>query len=199
MVMGTNMIYTMNSDGGGVSYVTFDPTQIGPNTTLTNGNLTLTSTASGSSCPSTLARSSGKYCLKITVDNYHTPDGISLGFSEGNSWQLATVGFFPGVNNWGLLISDHGHGKAFNTTYTSGYGANAHTGMIIIPYVDFDAGTMGMIIDGTDYGIMFSFTPNTLLWFHAHMPNSSCTANYGATIFTGGPSGYWSWDHNQFF
>jgi hypothetical protein len=195
--------------GGGDPVYTWSTTDKNSYATLSNGNLTLTTTDSGEIYAASRAaagHSTGKRAFEMSI----TGSSSAFGY-YGAALLLATAG-------WDLTTQDMGSaeclqfydaGDAYHEL-TGDYVTGLRTwqsGDKIYAYVDYDAGKVWFAINATisgdpvaGTGAALTFTPGTMLYPVGAMSASgySFTANFGASDFAYDiPVGFSSWDGSQ--
>lgn len=118
-----------------VSVTTWNPADMGGSTSLSNGNLTATSTASANSIVrATNSRSSGKLYFEVRVDV--TGAGMGIGVVVATSSLSSPLG--SDAQSWGYFSS----GALQNNASIAAFGASYTTGNIIGVCVDFSTGRL---------------------------------------------------------
>jgi len=152
--------------GAGAS-PTFDPTDVGPNMVLSNGDLTATNTGQWfvwNTCYTTTSVSTGKYYFEVEVvhsNEGYSGDGlypgVAIGFTEGKPTSLQAPFGSAGMG-WGFHGGyDEGGTGMYNGTYTSvSYYAYAGTPGVLGMAIDLDTGEAWGSINGVwwDKGIL---------------------------------------------
>lgn len=158
------------------SYATWNPSDKGATTALSNGNLTTTQSGSNST-RATIGKSSGKWYWETTITS-----GVDATFGIGNI-SASTATYVGGdVNGYGFYQYN---GNKLNNG-SAAYGASSTAGDKIGMALDMDNGTLGFyknnVYQGTAYtGLSVTFYP---------MIGSAASAgvvdvtNFGATALT---------------
>lgn len=170
------------------TYATFNPSVLGGNLALSNGNLTLTKTGNGwasSALTIGLAAASGKHICELTMSGAITMPGVSQG-DEINT------GGFTGASG-GAVGYYSGDGNKYQGGSPSAYGA-PFTSIIIGMYIDMDAGTPTVEFfkdngngTGTSQGVItltgLNFTSLLYVIPGLYSNGATCTLNAGASAF----------------
>ena len=170
-----------------ITYATWNPSDKSANITLTNGNLTATTSGgAGNLVRSTIGVSSGKWYWEYNTFSM----GMLMGISDGATSVNTDPGFSAGSY---ASYSDNATTKLkFNNsssaTYGIVYGPTATLGIAL----DMGAGTITLYINNVSQGVMYSGLTGTI---YATVGQDtavfSATANFGATALTyTPPSGF---------
>ncbi len=164
-----------------ITYATLDPATAGSLTTLSNGNLTMTtSNATWMSAISTISKSSGKWYWEIHMDS-----NIVNGAMYCMADSTVNTNTFIGASNPAGRCIDSGS----NQYYGSGYGGgNFSTGDVIGMAWDADAGTVEIFKNGLDQGPMYTGTfygtqANVIFAGFSVQNGAQVTFDFGATPF----------------
>ena len=172
------------SSGGGITYATWNPSDKNAQWTLSGGNLTAQASSSGI-MRATIGASTGKKYFECTLS---ASPSITSGFGLAQSTRALSENnpdpFFDSNGSFSWLGSSPAYGTSLTSTSVVGI------------YCDLDAHTVGVIINGTDYGnAISSLSAGT--WYPCVGSFSSSvqfTTNFGATAWTyAPPSGYTGW------
>ena len=175
----------VSSSGSGITYTTWNPSDINANMVLSGGNLTISGNGGGGfqMGRSIKGESSGKWsCEFVPTVGGSLRVGIAL-ITESLSAQL-------GSGAGGYAYTDAGT-KANNGS-TSAYGTGWGTGDKVTMYFDMGAGTIGFKLNGTDQGTAFTGIPAGTYYVAISTGLSTYTfvANFGATALTYPVAGY---------
>jgi hypothetical protein len=176
------------------NYATMNPLRIGPDLTLSNGNLDITTGATSSKIvSSTIGMTTGKWYWEATL----TASGeILIGVEDGTAVLAQYAG--SNANTWAY---DSANGQIYNSGSGSVYGASLTTGDVLGIAVDADAKKIWFAKNGTwqnsgspTGGTNAAFTTLPALTFPVFSPynaGSGCSANFGQRPFAyTAPSGY---------
>lgn len=159
--------------------VTWNPTDKGASTNLSNGNLTATPIYQTSSVKSTLAQNKGKWFCEIKIDalNFNC---IGIGKPS-----LSMVSSITASTDFYYYYQD---GRKSNGGATSAYGTAMVVGSIIGILVDFDKGTLTFYNNGVNQGVAFSDIKKLgefciIASSGTLSGTGGVTANFGATQF----------------
>ena len=129
---------------GGVvtgNYATINPLSKAANATLSNGNLDVTNTVSGSAgCASTIGMSSGKWYCEVTVNAVGSETKIGICKENAIQSEAGSV-----ANSWAY----GNNGEKFNSNANVSYGNSFTTGDVIGIAFDADAGSLYFYKNGT--------------------------------------------------
>ena len=162
-----------------IAYTTWNPADIGSGLSLSNGNLTVTSSGVGLT-RTAISKSSGKWYWEVSADSVTT--NMVIGVADGS----ANVGDYTGSNpdGWGLY-GNHGvlHDGAL---IDSGAGFAAYVqGDIIGCALDMDAQTIQFYKNGAIEGTLITdLGTNMFPSVGAGDQGVQVTANFGATTFS---------------
>ncbi len=161
-------------------YATWNPSDKGTGITLSNGNLTVTSSASGT-VRSTIGKSSGKWYWEDNCDNVYCCSGAaSLSLSINSNLYGQSAGFAY-ISSSGECLTNSVTKATYATTVT-----NDKVGFAL----DMDAGTLSIYKNGVLLGTPFTGLTGTM--YAATNPisaNFKVTTNFGATAFAYPPPG----------
>jgi hypothetical protein len=176
------------------NYCTMNPLRIGPDLTLSNGNLDITTGATSSKIvSSTIGMTTGKWYWEATL----TASGeILIGVEDGTAVLAQYAG--SNANTWAY---DSANGQIYNNGSGSVYGASLTTGDVLGIAVDADAKKIWFAKNGTwqnsgspTGGTNAAFTTLPALTFPVFSPynaGSGCSANFGQRPFAyTAPSGF---------
>jgi len=176
------------------NYATMNPLRIGPDLTLSNGNLDITTGATSSKIvSSTIGMTTGKWYWEATL----TASGeILIGVEDGTAVLAQYAG--SNANTWAY---DSANGQIYNSGSGSVYGASLTTGDVLGIAVDADAKKIWFAKNGTwqnsgspTGGTNAAFTTLPALTFPVFSPynaGSGCSANFGQRPFAyTAPSGF---------
>jgi hypothetical protein len=197
--------------GGGGSTITLDPSRLGANTTLSNGNLTATIstlTTYSDAFGTGSGHSTGKYYFEVTLVSFTSGDASAIGIADTNFPSSAYIGTtHSGANaSVGLRISSGGvmmGSSSIATVYTLAQsdvmGVAVDLGSKLIWFrknasnwnnsgtADPATASGGIDISALAAG---SYTPALGL----EIASTSYTANFGATAYAhSAPSGFGNW------
>jgi hypothetical protein len=158
------------------NYCVLNPLQKSSNVTLSNANLTWSTSGASTKVLSTIGMSSGKYYCEFTMASGNGNYGIATaqtGISgtnylgnDANSWCYAIDG-----NKY-----TNGSGAAYGATYTSGD--------IIGVAFDADAGTLTYYKNGSSQGTAFTGLTNGPYFFAQGADPSAGSVNFGQRPFS---------------
>jgi hypothetical protein len=177
-------VYTIDE---GVS--TFDPSAIGSDVTLADGNLTVSKSNSAwtnANAYSDVLVTSGNVYAEFTINSSSAGNTIQLGIGTDNT--ILGTALYLQSTAW----SYHGGGGAYNNgTEISGYGETWGTGDIIGVRYNHSNGELEFYKNGVSQGIAYTLTAETDVYFAGAVfyLNEGFTTNFGATAFTYQPSG----------
>lgn len=158
-------------------YATWDPLNTASGWTLSNGNLTLTSTSGNFSSRATVGVSSGKWYAE------HVPTGNPAIFTGvigiGNSSESINAVLGASANSWGydstgLIIHSGG-----TTTYGGGYSSGQTIGMAL----DMDAGTLTLYVNNVSQGVAVTGLTG-IIYPMIGRSLHAVTSKFGASAFT---------------
>ena len=185
-VVDSPFSYGVDTGAGGEvvgNYCTLNPLAKGPNTTISNGNLEQSTSASGASLLGTFGMSSGKW--------YWEASNLASGNSGGYGIALSDISLadYPGSqsNAWSYFYD----GKKYNNGTGTSYGSTFASGDVIGVAFDADNGTLTFYKNGTSQGTAF-----TGLTSGPYLPalggsSSYSVANFGQRPFIySAPSGF---------
>jgi len=185
-VVDSPFSYGVDTGAGGEvvgNYCTLNPLAKGPNTTISNGNLEQSTSASGGSLLGTFGMSSGKW--------YWEASNLASGNSGGYGIALSDISLadYPGSqsNAWSYFYD----GKKYNNGTGTSYGSTFASGDVIGVAFDADNGTLTFYKNGTSQGTAF-----TGLTSGPYLPalggsSSYSVANFGQRPFIySAPSGF---------
>ena len=158
-------------------------------TTLTNGNLTATKTATANiNCTGTIAVQSGKYYWECAVTTQSSIGNIEIGIAKAtvgnNAWSLSNIVIWGDANP--------------NTAYRYGtnlgtFGASIAQGDLLGVALDMDGGTVSLYINGTLKNTISSVdttVPHVPFW-NSYANGDSGNLNFGQRPFSyTPPTGY---------
>ncbi len=165
----------------------WNPADAGAGITLSNGNLT--ASANGSNAVrSIFGASSGKWYWEVTFANdQYFYVGVATStrpISGGNQFLYAAA------DQWTLrAVAGQKNGPGVNT----GYAGVPASGTSVGVKLDMDAGTIGFVVNGVDYGTAFSglVGPLHAIVSGGDFPKNNLTANFGGSAFAYPvPAGY---------
>jgi len=168
------------------TYATFDSAACATNYTLSNGDLTVTSNASGyNSCRATVGKSTGKWYWEITLDS-GAGDGMYGIIDSTESWSTK----YPGETSLGF--GNYINGQYINNANFYACGTAFGAGTVLGYALDMTAGTIKQYVNGSYQCTMSASLTGT--WYpalsHGGAGNVD-TANFGASAFAYSvPSGY---------
>lgn len=181
-----------SASGISLTFATWNPSDIGANLALSNGNLTLKKTPAGGAWTSVRAnqgKSSGKwYAFEITISsNSNQLSGIVTAASSLATYMGGTV------TSWSYVYD----GNKYNNNASQAYGNTFTTNDVIGCAIDLDNGKVwwsknnvwqnsGDPAAGTNAaftGLSGTFYPAISLF----TLNDQVTANFGASAFSGSP------------
>ena len=177
--------YEADSGNNGGNYCTMNPLAKGPNCTLSNGNLDITTQADPAKCLSTIGMSSGKWYSEFTCTNNSPNPGLGTLQTNLNSG-------FLGNDAYGWVYGANGK-KYHNDPGATGatYGASYTTGDVIGVAFDADAGTLTFYKNGTSQGAAYTGLTSGPYFFATGGSYSSSVANFGQRPFAyTPPTGY---------
>jgi hypothetical protein len=138
------------------NYATLNPLDIGPTSSLANGNLDFSSSSNVnlSICRSTIGVFSGKWYWEILVNSSAAANMVGVANS------LSTLSQYLGqnANGWGY----YSDGQKFNNGSGSAYGASFTTNDVIGVALDMDAGTLVFYKNNSSQGTAFSGLSGTI-------------------------------------
>lgn len=179
-----------------MTYATWDPANKSSKVTLSSGNLVATETSGSEgwgAVRSTIGVTTGKWYWEVTVTQVNLNRGDQLGV--GNE-SLTNFDDFPGhtANGWVKLTFGNTYAGKMNNNLEAPFVGALADGDVLGWYLDVGAGTIGMILNGVDKGIMYSGLTGTTIyaiWGSGSIGTGIATANFGASAFTYSvPSGY---------
>ena len=182
---------------------TIDAISKGTNVTLSNGDLTATTSASSfaeNNTFSEVAITDGNIFFEVTVDVAGDAFNRFIGFSTNNTDQANYIG--AGVNGY----TYYGDGNKYNNG-ASAYGASYTAGDVIGCRYSYVTGEVEFYKNGVSQGIAWTITAGTTLYMAQtlYANTSAHTANFGETAFaypvagTTKLSGLTSFTHGQTF
>ena len=123
------------------NYATINPLSKAANASLSNGNLDVTNTVSGSAgCASAIGMSSGKWYCEVTVNAVGSETKIGICKENAIQNEAGSV-----ANSWAY----GNNGEKFNTNVNISYGNSFTTGDVIGIAFDADAGSLYFYKNGT--------------------------------------------------
>lgn len=155
-MLGAKLRAAAYKDTGSVTFATWDPSNLGTDATLSNGNLRLQygSASTRTATPGNLSMTSGKWYWEIYLLE---PDARLLtGIANTNS--PASIGLYPGVNaaGWSWLPLFQ---LAYHNGSTTSFGSVGNNGDIIGVAFDLDAGELSYYLNGVAQGVAHSGIP----------------------------------------
>jgi len=187
--------------------VTLDPANKSISVTLTNGNLTATSSSTASAVFSTTSQSSGKWFFEITTTNDSSQNNeFGTGSVTGHNVNhfLESDGGIAFVYSGSGVWDQFGGSGGTSNTYTPG------ASLTVSICLDIGNGKIYLIVDGTHkvWGDASAGTGGVTIvpdvaGFYVGVvptfpPTTAQTVNFGATPFVAAiPTGYTSWDGSQ--
>lgn len=162
-----------------VTPVTWNPADMGTEVSLTNGNLTATSTAAWyRAVRASLGISKGKAYWEVTPTYHSTVFGIMGPLANLESW----VG--SDTSGWGVYpINGNLYGSGKNPDWVA---TPISYGSVIGFGLDMDAGTLRIWVNGVDQGIAFTGLTGTV-YPASTIYAAGATVNFGATPFVTNP------------
>lgn len=179
--------------------VTWNPTDKGASTNLSNGNLTATPIYQTSSVKSTISQNKGKWYCEIRIDAVNI-NCIGIGKPT-----LPMTSAISASTDFYYYYAD---GRKGNSGVVSAYGSAMAVNSIIGILVDFDIGTLTFYKDGVSQGVAFNDIKKlgefVIIASSGTLSGTGgVTANFGATPFvyppdkTKLPFGVKSYDGSQ--
>jgi hypothetical protein len=178
------------ASGGAASsnFNTLNPADKSSNIILSNGNLRMTSTAATdrSGVRGTLGVSSGKWVWKVVCT---TIGSGAIGVGNSSASLTNSGSFMFDTNGWGYIP---GAGfKSHNGVYTGTSSTGEGNGATILVYLDMtngasNAGTLRVVIDGNDLGILYSDIGGTVYPISSSMNDATSVFDFdfGQTTWT---------------
>ena len=133
-------------------YATFNPLLKGANTTLSNGNLTVSSSGStfdGFATGTILIPKTGKWFVEFTAGSL--PSSTYYGMYNTRTWN---PNGFSGTGFFGLQTDT---GNKFKSTGSGAYMPAVSLGDVVGVMYDADNNTLGFMKNGINYGVAFGF------------------------------------------
>ena len=169
------------------NYATFNPLSNPGNSTLTNGNLDVsTPNSTAGRVLSTIAPSSGKWYCEFTVTN------VGAGFRTG-----VVLNSFNNGDIIGKYSTEYGYGSdgnKYNNDVGTAYGASFTTNDIIGIALDLDAGTVSFYKNGVNQGVAYTGLSGSYAFGVCDITGASgisSIANFGQRPFAyTAPSGF---------
>lgn len=159
-------------------YATWNPADKNSGVTLSNGNLTATSSVTGGLVRSTISKSSGKWYWEETVVSTLTHEPV---VGVANSTANLTLYLGGDINGWGYYGDN---GNKYNNNSGVAYGATFVAGDVIGMALDMNAGTLTFYKNGVSQGTAFTGLSGSIFAADGNTNESSVTtANFGATAF----------------
>lgn len=158
---------------------TWNPSDKGDGVVLSNGNLTESSSITGS-VRSTFSAKTGKYYFEATAGT-NTLIGVGTAAAK-----ITGADAYPGVdvNGWSVWTNT---GNKYNGGSQGAYAGAIAAGTVIGVKVDLDNRQLSYTVAGVDKGLAFTLPPDVVLYAMVGGGNAtadSCTANFGAAPFT---------------
>lgn len=164
---------------------TWNPSDKGASSTLSNGNLTNTTTSGGFGSVrsiASMAANSGKYFWEVSVDTVGAAAVVSIGDGVASvAGSLNVAGFWNYTSTAGNFQIGGSVSSAYGASFTSG-------DVIGVSYNSY-TGDVHFYKNGVDQGLAITLTPASGPYFAACADGSSSgaaavfTANFGATPF----------------
>jgi len=165
---------------GNITYATWNSSDKDSNITLTNNNLTATSTnTSNQACRSTIGKSTGKWYIELII-NGTIVNSVSHGI-ETTSESLSAL---CGATTAGYGYNDVGQKKYNNVD--SSYGTALANGDILSILINLDYKQISWRRNNTNFGVAFDGLSSSIFYvaFSSGFGINSVTANFGASPFT---------------
>lgn len=169
------------------NYATFNPLSNPGNSTLTNGNLDVsTPNSTAGRVLSTIAPSSGKWYCEFTVTN------VGAGFRTGvvlNSFNNGDI-----IGNFPNEYAYYSDGNKYSNSVAAAYGASYTTNDTISVALDLDAGTISFYKNGVNQGVAYTGLSGSFAFGVCDITGGggvSAIANFGQRPFAyTAPSGF---------
>jgi len=149
--------YNTTGDVGGVvrgNYATLNPLFNPTDTTLSNGNLKITTGSTDNGlCLATIGVYSGKWYWEVLLDEV-SGDGTFIGITTAGIPILNYLGEFSGSYSYASF-----NGQKYNSGSGTSYGATYATNDIVGVAFDADAGTLTFYKNGASQGTAYSSIP----------------------------------------
>jgi hypothetical protein len=166
------------------AWTTWNPGDKSANITLSNGNLSLTTTSPGGMVRAAASRSTGKWYWEVTRTG-----GVDLVVGVAKATASTATYLGGDASGYGYIASN---GNKVNGASSTAYGSTYAVGVVIGVALDLDGGTLTFYRNGVSQGV--AFTGLSGAFYPAEgTTNSSdaCTANFGASPFNyPPPSGF---------
>jgi hypothetical protein len=171
-----------NSTSVGTAFAWWNPSDKAATISLSNGNLTATTTSSVSQVRSTISVNNGKWYWEIHVD-LNTARALGIGIARATS-SLTT---FPGgdATSWAYYSLSAGQTLKYNNGVGALYGIAYFTGDTIGVALDMDAGTLTFYVNGVSQGTAYSGLSGAMYAVvgSGGLDSQIATANFGQTPF----------------
>ena len=171
--------------GQETGYATFNPLMKGANTTLSNGNLTVSSsgtTFDGWVEGTITIPKTGKWFVEFTAGSL--PSSTYYGMYNVRTWN---PNGFSGVGFFGLQVNS---GNKLKSTGSGAYMPAASFGDVVGVMYDADNNTLGFMNNGVNYGVAFDssdgidYTDDHRVWWNTNGATTfSHTINFGQKPF----------------
>lgn len=172
-----------------IVYSTWSPTDKSAGITLSNGNLTYSTTSAiWEQVRSTIGVSTGKWYWENTITAIGSGQFVGIGTISTN----ITSGIYVGTDATSYSYFASTGQKVNNNTFTA-YGATWTTGDIIGVALDMDGGTITLYKNNTSQGTMFTGLTGSIYPIDSIIGGTgpTTTTNFGATAFSyTPPTGY---------
>jgi len=174
------------------NYATLNPLNNGSESTLSNGALDISwSATAGHSAGSTIAVSSGKWYAEFTRGSSQTLIGIIPSTFSGKLTNWPGNADY-GTNSYGYFSNN---GNKYNNSSPSAYGASYATGDVIGVALDLDAGTLVFYKNGVSQGVAYSSITGSYIFAigygAAPTGGTVASANFGQRAFAyAAPTGF---------
>lgn len=174
--------------------VTWNPADKGANLSLSNSDLTVSSTANTTAAiRATSGKSSGHWYFEATIAD---TGSINIGIATASAPLNDMLGNNPPKNAWAYGVVS---GAKYSNGSSSAYGAGSNfVGFVVGVELDLDAGTITFYRNGVSLGVAFSDISGTVypaISIFDFNNRAAVTANFGATAFAYSvPSGASAYD-----
>lgn len=147
---------------------------------VTSDNLTASGLTIASTIKSNIGLTTGKWYWEYKASN---PGGIG-----GVARASELINYFLGNGPFSWGFSGYSNQALFNNDIKTSFINNWIKSVVVGFYLDMDTGTLGVIVNGTDLGIIFRGITGTVYPSasgNTRFTNVAITANFGKTAFSG--------------
>lgn len=163
-----------------IIYTTWNPADKGTNISLSNGNLSISTTSTGGMVRSVIGKSSGKWYWEVTKTG---GSDMAVGIAKSTANLSSYLG--SDANGYSYVGSN---GNKLNNATSTAYGSTYGNSVVIGVAMDLDNGTLTFYRNGVSQGTAFSGLSGTFYAAEGTTNNGDAsTANFGATAFSFSP------------